>query len=192
MFYLDFTTILQLLKEFQRSGVLETELPKGIMNTQEPCRLQCKLLQGELTGYQILAGFGETFVVDEGLLRQIESLGPLEWTFGPQQETTASPMHPAHNPASSAAPTSAVSPSPVPQPFAHFIVLVPRRPANLDQNELNILTRQQRRVLALVDGRRNVGQIATLLFSSSTLESAAAEVLTLLQKLEAQSLVVLR
>jgi hypothetical protein len=191
MYYLDFTTILQLLKEFQCSGVLETELPKGIVNTHEPCRLQCKLLQGEITGYHIIAGFGEMIVVDEDVLRQVETLGPLEWTFGPWKGSSASPMKYSDHTSSSPALTSSISPFLAHQPYVNFLALVPHRLATREHSSLRALTRRQRRVLALVDGRRNVGQIASLLFGSSTIERAAEVVLILLQNLEARNLIVL-
>ncbi|MBV9711530.1 MAG: hypothetical protein JO011_11555, partial [Ktedonobacteraceae bacterium] len=70
--------------------------------------------------------------------------------------------------------------------------LVPHRLTTVGQSVLNALTRQQRRVLALVDGRRNVGQIAALLFSSSNIESGIEEVLTLLQEMETLEIIALQ
>jgi hypothetical protein len=211
MYYLDFATVIQLLKEFRRSGALQAELPKGIMNTQEPCWIQLKLLQGEITDCQIIAGSGETTVADKNLLHRIEGLGPLEWTFEPLKGSSTSLIH---APADKSTPTSSIhaptdEPSPVylsvptspspPKPSASsnqfslfFSALVPRRLTTIEKHLLNALTRQQRRVLALVDGRRNIVQIAALLFGSANIESGAEEVLALLQEMEALKIIALR
>ena len=190
MYYLDFTTVIQLLKEFRRSGVLRAELPKGLMNTQETCWIQLKLLQGEITDCQIIANRGGTIVADKDVLREVERLGPLEWMFGPLKGSPTLPKKAPDNNSSSpplSVPISlpSLAPSlPSNQLSSFLFALVPRRLTIVEQHLLNALTRQQRRVLALVDGKRNISQITALLFSSSSIESGVEEVLTLFQELD--------
>ncbi len=192
MYYLDFATVIQLLKEFRRSGVLQAELPKGVMNTQEICRIQFKLHQGEITDCQIIASRGEIIVVDKNVLRQVEGLGPLEWTFGLLKGSSTSPINASVDDSSPNYLSVPLSPLSSNQLSSFVFALVPRRLTTVEQHLLNTLTRQQRRVLALVDGKRNVSQMAALLFSSSNIESGAEEVLTLLQELEALRIIALR
>lgn len=198
MYYLDFATIIQLLKEFPRSGVLWAELPKGIMNTQETCWIQLRLLQGEITACQIIASRGGTIVADKNVLRKVEGLGPLEWTFGPLKGSPASPMNTLADDSPPTYLSVPISPyhsdtSNTSNQLSSFLfALVPRRLTTVEQHLLNALTRQQWQILALVDGRRNIAQIAALLFSPSNIESGAEEVLTLLQEMEALKIIVLR
>ncbi len=86
MYYLNFATIIQLLKEFRRSGVLRALLPKGILSTQEACEIQLKLLQGEIVDCQIVTSSGRAIFVDQKVLLQVEESGPQEWTFSLQKD----------------------------------------------------------------------------------------------------------
>lgn len=188
MYYLDFVTIIQLLKEFQRSGLLQTELPKGVItNTQETYLLHLKLFKGEITDYYIVTSRGEMIIADQNLLSQVEALGPLEWTFGILKEAPSTNTSDRDD--STARQPALVVPS---QPYtlsppSH--TLVPRRLVTVEYHSSSLLTRQQRRVLSLVDNKRNVGQIATLLFSSFRTQKAIQDVLTILQELEALKII---
>lgn len=188
MYYLNFATIIKLLKEFRRSGVLQAELPKGIANIQETCSIQVKILQGEITDYQLMVRSGGTIVADENMLREVERLGPLEWTFGPLkgQSTLQDGV-----PDNSLSPLSSSYTVPS-SPSDELFLLVPRRLVASEQYSLHTLTRQQRRILSLVDGKRNGSQIATLLFGSSPSENKVAEFFTLLQDLEVLNIITLR
>jgi hypothetical protein len=177
MYHLDLPTIIQLLKGFRRSGMLQTELPKGIVNSRETCWIQFNFVQGEITDSHIITKSGEVTITNAKVLHQVKELGPREWNF------TASTKIPDN---SSLSTTTPRPPRPAP------LTLVPCRKAKIEQYSLNTLTRQQRRVLALVDSKRNVGQIATLLFSSSNIQSGAQEVLTLLQELEVLGIIAFR
>jgi hypothetical protein len=193
MYYLDFATIIQLLKEFRRSGVLQTELPASIGNTQEKCLMQLNLLRGEITDCLLILDSGGIIAADEKVLRQVKGLGPLEWTFSPLKESHTAPMKALDK----ILPSTPLSVPDVPlasakQPYSFIILLVPYRLATVDQSILNRLTRQQRRVLALVDGRRNISQIAALLFSTANMESGAQEVFALLKDLEKLKVVALQ
>ena len=185
MYYLDFATIIQLLKEFRRSGVLQATLPAGVGNTQEKCLMQLELLHGEINDCLLILDSGRIIVADEKVLRQVKGVGPLEWTFSPLREAYTSPLSEADNVLSSTPLSVPDVPSPTSmQPYSFIILLVPYRLATVDQSILNRLTRQQRRVLALVDGRRNINQIVTLLFSAANMEGGAQEVFAVLKDLE--------
>lgn len=193
MYYLDFATIIQLLKEFRRSGVLQTELPASVANTQGKCLMQLELLRGEITGSLLVLDDGGVIATDEKVLRQVKGLGPLEWTFSPVKESHTGLIKEPEK----ILPSVPLSVPDVPlssskQPYSFIILLIPYRLATVDQSILNRLTRQQRRVLALVDGRRNISQIVALLFSTANLESGAQEVFALLKDLEKLKVVALQ
>ena len=193
MYYLDFVTIIQLLKEFRRSGMLQTELPAGTGNTQGTCSIQFKLLQGEINDCLLILDDGRTIAADEKVLRLIKGLGPLEWTFSSLKESHTAPMKALDK----LIPSTSLSVPDVPlssskQPSSFITLLVPHRLAVLEQSSLNRLTRQQKRILALVDGRRNISQIVALLFSSSNTESRVQEVFTLLKDLEGLNFIVFK
>jgi hypothetical protein len=198
MYYLDFVTIIQLLREFQRSGMLQTALPKGVGNTQEACWIQLKLLRGEIIDCQIITDSGGTIVADKNVLRQVEGLGPLEWTFGPLKESYTAPMKALDKslpPTTLSVPASPTSSLPVfssSQPYAFIVRFVPHRLTSVELSSLVGLTRQQRRILALVDGKRDISQIVALLFSSSNMESGVQEVFVLLKELERLKIIALR
>ena len=197
MYYLDFVTIIQLLKEFRRSGMLQTELPGGIGNTQGKCWIQLKLLRGEITDCLIILNDGGTIVADEKVLRLVEGLGPLEWTFGPVKESYTAPMKaldksfPSTPLSVPTAPTSSLPAFSSSQSYSLIVHFVPHRVTSAEQYSFR-LTRQQRRLLALVDERRNIGQIVALLFGSSNMENRVQEVYVLLKELERLKIIVLR
>lgn len=136
---LDLATILYLLQG--QSGRLQAIL-EAVPGVREPCQATIMLLEGKIATCFLETRQGELVAQGERVLNLLTGLGTIDWLWEAGFGTTL--LMPARNP------TGALSP-------------IPRRREPLRQDMLEACSRLQRRVLGLVDGRRTIQEIATLL-----------------------------
>lgn len=153
VYTIDLATILQLLHEFQRNGILQAELPSGVPGFKKYCLVLINLAEGKIISCHIKSDSGRTFLDGEDALRVVYSLGKLEWTFTPRQEA------PLLNLRDSSTDIPVVH-DPTPKPVHS---LIPQRIARVGQEDLNSWPRKYRRVFVLIDGERSVEKIAAIL-----------------------------
>lgn len=171
MYTLDLVTILRLLREFQRSGILQTRLPSGLQDLKLPCVVVIELLRGEMTACHVKDIRGQTLLADQEAFEAISVMGKLNWTFEalPEHELLSrrriTGLLPAPSTHLSAGPPQtplAASTLERPAYFSHR-PLVPRRLFSLNQHEINSWPRRHRQVYVLIDGVRSVEKIAAML-----------------------------
>ncbi len=189
MYYLDFVTIIQLLKEFRHSGILRAQLPKSIVNTREICWIQLKLLDGEIVDRQILLYHGKMIVANQDVLHKVRDSGLLEWTFDPLKKGSLAPVKTSDSRSSFTSLPEAVPPQHAYKAFSSFLAAIPRCTGAVKKPLFATLTRQQRRVLILVDGKRTIRQIAA--FFTPNVENAVKGVSAVLHELEEKGIVTL-
>lgn len=170
MYTIDLATILQLLREFRRTGILQAELPAGLSRFKQPCQVVIELVRGEVTSAFVKNTRGQTLLANDEALQAVGVLGKLTWVFdqlpGPITPTTTAPTPPA---------TSAPSAVPVPQthPLSFSSTqpqlptlprtLVPHRLLYLSQEDINRWPLRHRQVFVLIDGQRSREKIAAIL-----------------------------
>ncbi len=141
MYHLDLKTVLQLLKEFGRDGVLHADLPPQVLSRQERYRGQLTLTAGKVSTCMIIDESGRTLLSNDEAFNFLNRLGTLNWIWTPQQ--ISAPL----------VSTNAVGSSHSP---------IPKRNGQASQEELNMWPRMYRRVYVLIDGERNVEKIASM------------------------------
>ncbi len=157
MYTIDLATILQLLREFRRSGILQAELPSGLPRFKHPCQVVIELSQGEVVSCFVKGTKGQTLLVDHEALQTVSTLGKLNWEFN-QSPTT---------PAASASQVSVSSPqasratSPPTSAYPHSPI--PWRLRSVSVAGASNWPPLHRQTFVLVDGNRNVEQIAAIL-----------------------------
>lgn len=142
---LDLATILYVLQG--QSGRLHAVL-EAVPGIREPCQATITLIDGKVASCFLETRRGALAGQGERALNLLIGLGTVEWLWEPGSITLLPP--PTRTPTGPLSPTGALSP-------------IPRRREPLRQDMLGACSRLQRRVLGLVDGRRTVHEIATLL-----------------------------
>jgi len=190
MYTIDLATLLRLLQEFQRSGILTAELPSGVPGIKEPCHAWVELAEGKIISCHIKSRVGRNLLTGSQALSLLESLGTLDWSLevvpritqklpsvrvSPVTQTLPAMRVPS---ISQHLPAVQVSPIAISPP-------IPRRIAQIEQGELNLWPRTHRRVFALVDGSRNVNEIATMLSLTTGVEG----VMMVLRDLKAMGII---
>jgi hypothetical protein len=145
---LDLTTILYLLDQQQQSGVLQAALA-DVPGTRETCQARLKLIRGKVMSCVVETSSGRLYVEGRRALTLLAQLGTVEWVWKMEEEGSVTRSLPAVQPGNAG--------------FNPNELLVPRRREPLRVDALQRCSRAQRRVLGLVDGRRTVKEIATIL-----------------------------
>lgn len=136
---LDLATILYILQG--QSGQLQALLEE-VPGMREPCQATVILLNGKVTSCFLETRRGALVGQGERALNLLTGLGTVDWLWEPAAGAAL--------PAPTGSLTGALSP-------------IPYRREPLRQDVLEACSRLQRRVLGLVDGRRTIQDIATLL-----------------------------
>ncbi len=145
MYKLDIAALLQMLQEFQQNAILHTEI-ESIPNTRGRFQVQVSLFEGKVSSCFIKDHSGQILLANNNALDWLQRQGTLNWTLTLQQPAT-----PAQN-------------APLLQPSVPRIFIpIPRRLAQVTQEQISLWPRKHRAVFVLVDGRKNTEQIAGLL-----------------------------
>lgn len=189
MYKIDLTTLLRLFEEFQRSGTLIAEVPKGACGLKEPGVAMVELINGKIAACSITQKNGSVLASGSRALQMLRQAETLKW----QIQTPAEPEPP---PITEISPSLQIAPPRqtryLPAQFTTPLnnsgryvshMAVPQRRITPNQRILNSLTLKQRRVLSLVDDIRNVSKIASLLATS------VEETQKILNELEAMQLI---
>jgi hypothetical protein len=177
VYTIDLATILQLLREFRRSGMLRTEIPAGLPRAKKPCFVVIELQRGEMVSCQVKDAKGQTLLSGREAEQAVGAVGKLNWIFDAyaDQETPGSqPVVPARSAPRNTDPLRNTGPLPsfqtppglpVPQGFTNpaQYAYVPRRLLELNSVDMQAWPRRHRQVYVLVDGTRSIGQIAAML-----------------------------
>lgn len=205
VYKLDLESLLPLLAEFQQNGSLSAVLPPGALKQRGPCKVRIDLLQGQVVYCHIEDSTRQIYVLDNSkIANTLYGLGELDWRLDegvdklyssredpyrtqplPRLESISGqyPSMPSSSP-----PPTQYSPMFQTAPRQSVSSLVPRVIAAPDASILHSLSRNQRRVLVLVDGTRSIKKIAEILFPSS---QDMRTVLQVLRELENMGLVVI-
>lgn len=154
-YILDLETLLTLLGEVEQNGHLSTIFSSGIPGIKERCQAKVDLQEGKIVFCQIEGRNGRVFATGNQAIQLLSQLGPHEWQLVETQ------------PIESLSPITTVQLSPQNQRYLYTSTLVPQRITFIDQRTLNRLPLRHKHVLNLVDGKRSVGRIAAILFSST-------------------------
>jgi hypothetical protein len=190
MYTIDLATLLRLLQEFQRSGILTAELPSGVPGTKEPCHAWVELAEGKMVSCHIKNRVGRNLLTGSKALSILKSLGTLDWSLEVVPRITQKLPSVRVPPITQTLPAMRVPSISQPLPAVQVPPItvsppVPRRIAQIEQKELNLWPRTHRRVFALIDGNRNVNEIATMLSLSRGVEG----VMTVLRDLKATGII---
>jgi hypothetical protein len=141
MYTLDFGTMMQVMQEHQKTGLLYADVPPEVAGMREACRIEIKLEAGTMVSCSIVTESGRRLSEKESL-RKISRMGSLTWTFVP----LTVPAQPALLPA-----------------FRAENVSIPQRVLSVEQWQMRSWPRLHRAIFALADGTRSVAKIAEML-----------------------------
>jgi len=144
MYHLDFKTVMYMMQEHQKTGVLYTDVPSNATILREPCHIEIKLEDGNLISCSIVGTNSGRRITGKEAINELSRLGQLSWTLTFQQTTGKQPTAPI--PALSA-------------PVFRY----PQRTAQVNQQQLHSWPRMHRTVFALADGTKSVVKIAEIL-----------------------------
>lgn len=179
VYTIDLATILQLLHEFHRNGILQAELPSGVPGYKKYCQVLIDLAEGKIISCHIKNGSGQTILAREDALSVVYDLGKLEWTFTPRQE---SPLLSLRDSSMDIPVVRPMTPMPAQSP-------IPQRIVQVGQEDLNSWPRKYRRVFVLIDGERSVEKIAAIL---SLPPGGVEEVVEVLHKLQSIGVIAMK
>ncbi len=160
MYTIDLATILQLLREFRRNGILQAELPSGLPRLKQPCQVVIELVEGEVSSAFVKNTKGQTLLMNVEALQAVATLGKLSWVFN---QSSTSPAPSALPAASAPQKHPSQFSSTQPQMLAIPRSPVPRRRLYISPEELNRWPLRHRQVFVLIDGERNREKIAAIL-----------------------------
>ncbi len=170
---LDLATILYLLDQQQQSGLLQAALA-GVPGTKEQCLARLKLIKGKVTSCVVHTSSGRLYAEGRRALALLAEMGTLEWVWKIEEESSVTrPLSAVQ------ARTAGTTPNEL---------IVPRRREPLRMETLQRCSRTQRRVLGLVDGRRSLNEIATILSIPPAEMPRLKEVMRELEAMELLSL----
>lgn len=147
MYTLDIETMRQVMQTHKKTGRLQADLPSGIPSLREPCHVEIALEGGNITSSSIVGKSG-SLLTGARAYQELTRVGRLNWTFTPQSPTITQ---------SEPAPPIALAKQPPRRP---------RRTVVVGQQEMRPWQRIHKLVYGLVDGRRDVEEIAKLLSTS--------------------------
>lgn len=156
MYKIDLPTLLRLFEEFQRSGTLTADIPRGVFGLKEPGFAMVELINGKIATCSIARKDGSYLASGRTALQMLQQADNLKWQIPeslPELSKEAGSLLPI---------TEAPPPLNTPRRYLPPVT-VPQRRIIPNQSILNSLTPKQRRVLSLADGTRNVSKIAGLL-----------------------------
>lgn len=158
MYAIDLATILQLLREFRRSGILQAELPAGLPRFKQLCQVVIELSQGEVTSCFVKNASGQTLLSNYEALQELSLLEKVNWEFNesPERPATSPGQAPAPPPPQAFRPPPRQTPTFPRSPVPHRLFYV----SAADASNWPLLHRQ---TFVLVDGKRSIEQIAAIL-----------------------------
>lgn len=171
VYTIDLMTLLQLLREFRRTGILQAELSAGVRDLKQPCLAVIELLNGEVVTCHVKDTRGQTLFQDREAYEAVASAGKLNWVFnilaeeelpGRQGSSTRSLIGPFSR-TTGPIQMSPVLPGPPEQTRIARLERIPRHRVRLTYREVNAWPRRHRQVYILIDGVRNVEKIAAML-----------------------------
>lgn len=146
VYTLSLQQVLGLLREFQSSGILRANLSHGILREKGECVALLQLSSGIVISCMIQKMDGQMVLSSAEALNALMHIGQQDWTFNLQAQTSTAPVKV----------NTALS---VP-------ANTPKRVDVVVQRVFSHLERKQRRVLLMIDGQRNIDEIATLLWQT--------------------------
>ena len=149
MYQLDLKTMLSLLQAHTHTGLLRARLPVGILEQKEACAVTITVVKGLLVSCAITDKESFPYITGEQALDALANVGPLNWTVTLQLSSSLLP--PLFSQASGRGRNA-----------------IPRRLVEPQAAQLHVLTRTQRLVFSLIDGKNSMTYIAYLLALSST------------------------
>ncbi|HEY7419652.1 MAG TPA: hypothetical protein VH593_31015 [Ktedonobacteraceae bacterium] len=192
---LDLETLLEYLEEMHQNGILFTNVPPGFLGQKTGCQVRIDLVEGKVVYCHIEDSTGQVHVLsnsDNKAFSLLRGMGTLDWYVETDIPNGPSSLAAAN---SSLRPTPQMTTSPLPTlspqntpPVQRISSIVPRQVVNIESLVLQRLSRNQRRVLVLVDGTRSIEKIASVLYSSSQYNNIQG-VLRTLRELESLGLI---
>lgn len=150
MYLLDLETMLAMMREYRRTGMMTAALPAGSGGMRPGGRVEIILKSGSVVSCRILNETGQSVLEQQEALRAVARVGRLDWTLS---ELHQEPQH--------------FSVPQLPPPPVAAIKPIPRRlQEQVAPGQMVTWTRLQRQVFALVDGKKTVEQIAAILSAS--------------------------
>jgi len=149
MYQLDLKTMVSLLQVHAHTGLLRAQLPANVLEHKETCVVTITVVKGLLVSCAITDEESFPYVTGEQALNALTRVGYLNWTLTLQL-------------------SSSLLPPPSSQASGRGRNAIPRRLVEPKAAQLRILTRTQRLVFSLINGKNSVTYIAYLLALSST------------------------
>ncbi len=146
MYKLDVAALLQMLQEFQQNATLQTEI-QSVPAGRGRFYVHLSIFEGKVASCSIKDGDGQVLLANNNALQWLQRLGTLHWTLTLQQTSTPTPVQ-----------TKPSLPQ-VPAPR----VFVPRRIAPIAHEQMSTWPRKHRTIFVLIDGKKSVEQLASLL-----------------------------
>lgn len=184
MYTLDLPTMLRLLRDFQRSGILRTEIPAGLPRLKTPCLVMIELRLGEMTACHVKDDKGHILLAGQEAFKAITAAGNLKWAFEelPEHALASTPganqsswevarsdsfktVPPMRTTSSMTGPLNTPPALPVPR-WSDTVAqqtLLPRRLMELTPLLMHDWPRRYRQVYVLIDGVRDSAKIASIL-----------------------------
>jgi hypothetical protein len=185
MYTIDLVTLLQLLGEFHRSGILRTELLPGLPGLNRRCYVVVELRNGVMASCAVKDVQNSFLLTDQKAFQVISAAGNLNWEF--EESSTQmpdesfrqqSPSGPLSTPPITAplrsitdplprvpsAPLKPPTTTPLPGQAPFFYAPpTPRQRFSVSNADINRWPRKYRQVYMLIDGERDVEKIAAML-----------------------------
>lgn len=182
VYKIDLATLLRLFEEFQRSGSLRAEVPRGTFGLKEAGTIQIDLVNGKVVACSLKKKDGNIHASGNNILQMAQQAQGLKWQVlsdvpSATDTTPRLAIPPPRYPHAPSAPPPAIQ--------RNQRSPVPRRTVTPSHYILGNLTFRQRRLLILIDGTRTAGQLAHLLSLS------AAEIQEALNELKSMGLIVM-
>ena len=169
---LDLETLLSLLEGMHQNSILFTNVPSGFLGQKTSCQVRIDLVAGRVAYCHIEDSEGRIHVLgNKNAFSLFYDMGPLEWFVETRLPDTPSSLAdtnaslPGTMLPAITRPLPAI-PSQNTKPLRKISSIVPRQIVNVEPQFLQRLSRNQRRVLVLVDGTRNIEKITSILYSS--------------------------
>ncbi len=146
MYTISLADIMQTLQIFRQSGRLQTELP-DVRGLKGQFQAELIIAAGKIISCSITNRSGQIIIGNDEAVLLLYNLGELNWTLTLQAETAPTNPPNIQNTAS----------------LPRLRPLIPRRIALPRQGQVNTWPRKHRAVFALIDGQKNIEQIAAVL-----------------------------
>ncbi len=162
MYELDLAAMIQLLQEFRQNVTLQTEL-RNINGMKGSFPVQIELFEGNLVACWIKSSTNQILYTNNEALQLLQSMGKLTWILNVHKGMSSSssvfqePQSRPIQPMLALPAPSRVLASPVKR------IPIPRRTIQVSQGQINTWPRRHRMIYVLIDGKKNVQQIATIL-----------------------------